>query len=141
MNDQQIEKYTRKLLRDRTAVPESIRFYRLDDVVITNREDEWLHVFTEVFSGLDITALLFAKPTLPFADLLVERADPGSDRLVPKTTIRSNGAFAPHAGNVMAKPNARKATGAHCVNLRKRNFVVWLCMCHLPTMPRGRQRV
>jgi hypothetical protein len=31
MHDQQIEKYTQKLLRDRTAVPESIRFYRLDD--------------------------------------------------------------------------------------------------------------
>jgi ribulose-5-phosphate 4-epimerase/fuculose-1-phosphate aldolase len=84
MNDQQIEKYTQKLLRDRTAVPESIRFYRLDDVVITNRQDEWLPVFTEVFNGLDITALLFAKPTLPFADLLVERADPRAERLVPK---------------------------------------------------------
>jgi ribulose-5-phosphate 4-epimerase/fuculose-1-phosphate aldolase len=84
MNDQQIEKYTQKLLRDRTSVPESIRFYRLDDVVITNRRDEWLQVFTEVFNALDITALLFAKPTLPFADLLVARADPGSDKLVPQ---------------------------------------------------------
>src|SRR5512143_2472349 len=84
MNDQQIEKYTQKLLRDRTSVQESIRFYRLDDIVITNRHDEWLPVFTEVFNGLDVTALLFAKPTLPFADLLVERADPSADRLVPK---------------------------------------------------------
>jgi ribulose-5-phosphate 4-epimerase/fuculose-1-phosphate aldolase len=83
MQDQQIDKYTQKLLRDRTAVPESIRFYRLDDVVITNRQDEWLPVFTEVFNGLDITALLFAKPTLPFVDLLVERADPRVDRLIP----------------------------------------------------------
>jgi len=78
-----IEKYTRKLLRDRTAVPESIRFYRLDDVVSANRRDEWLPVFTEVFRNLDITALLFARLTLPFADLLVERAEPGTDRLVP----------------------------------------------------------
>jgi ribulose-5-phosphate 4-epimerase/fuculose-1-phosphate aldolase len=84
MNDQQIEKYTQKLLRDRTAVPDSIRFYRLDDIMVTNRKDEWLAVFTEVFNGLDVTALLFAKPTLPFADLLVERADPRADRLVPK---------------------------------------------------------
>jgi ribulose-5-phosphate 4-epimerase/fuculose-1-phosphate aldolase len=84
MRDQQIEKYTQKLLRDRTAVPESIRFYRLDDIAVTNRHDEWLPVFTEVFNGLDVTALLFAKPTLPFADLLVERADPRADRLVPK---------------------------------------------------------
>jgi ribulose-5-phosphate 4-epimerase/fuculose-1-phosphate aldolase len=80
----QIEKYTRKLLRDRTAVSESIRFYRLDDIVSANRHDEWLPVFSSVFEGLDITALLFARPTLPFADLLVERAEPGADRLVPK---------------------------------------------------------
>jgi ribulose-5-phosphate 4-epimerase/fuculose-1-phosphate aldolase len=83
MHDQ-IAKYTQKLHRDRTAVPDSIRFYRLDDVVSTNRQDEWLPVFTEVFRDLDITALLFAKLTLPFADLLVERAEPGTDRLVPK---------------------------------------------------------
>jgi len=80
----QIAKYTQKLLRDRTAVPESIRFYRLDDVVIAGTEDEWLPVFSSVFQGLDITALLFARLTLPFADLLVERAAPGSDRLVPQ---------------------------------------------------------
>ena len=84
MDDQQIEKYTQKLIRDRTSVQESIRFYRLEDVVITNRQDEWLPVFTEVLNGLDVTALLFAKPTLPFADLLVERAEPGAERLVPK---------------------------------------------------------
>jgi ribulose-5-phosphate 4-epimerase/fuculose-1-phosphate aldolase len=79
-----IEKFTDKLLRDRSAVPESIRFYVLDDTVITNREDEYLPVFTEVFSGLDVTALLFAQTSLPFADLLVERADPKQDRLMPK---------------------------------------------------------
>ena len=84
MHERQIVKYTQKLLRDQTAVPGSIRFYRLDDVVISNREDEWLPVFTEVMNGLDVTALLFAQPTLPFADLLVQRADPKADRLVPK---------------------------------------------------------
>ncbi len=84
MHERQIEKYTQKLLRDRTAVPESIRFYRLDDVVMTNRNDEWLPMFTEVLDGLNITALLFAEPTLPFADLLVERANPKVDRLEPK---------------------------------------------------------
>ena len=83
MNDH-FEKYSQKLLRDRTAVPESIRFYRLDDVVTTSRNDEWLHVFTEVFKELNITALLFARMSLPFADLLVERADPHDDKLVPK---------------------------------------------------------
>lgn len=79
----QIEKYTRKLIRDRTAVPESIRFYRLDDVVIAGKEDEWLPIFTDVFKELNITALLFAKTSLPFPDLLVERAAGEADRLVP----------------------------------------------------------
>jgi ribulose-5-phosphate 4-epimerase/fuculose-1-phosphate aldolase len=80
----QIAKYMQKLLRDRTAVPDSIRFYRLDDVVMANRLDEWLPLFSSVFQGLDITALLFARLTLPFADLLVERAASGTDRLVPQ---------------------------------------------------------
>ena len=80
----EFQKYTKKLIRDRTAVPDSIHFYRLDDVVTTNKRDEWLPVFTQVFAGLNITALLFAKFTLPFADLLVERADPSTDKLVPK---------------------------------------------------------
>ncbi len=78
-----LKKYTAKLLRDRTAVAESIRFYRLDDTVAANQRDEWLPVFSDVFKGLNVTALLFAKLTLPFADLLVERADPKADRLVP----------------------------------------------------------
>ena len=80
----QIAKYTQKLLRDRTAVPDSIRFYRLDDVVSAGREDEWLPVFTGVFEALDIMALLFARLTLPFADLLVAREGPEADRLVPQ---------------------------------------------------------
>lgn len=83
MHDQ-IAKYTQKLLRDRTAIPESIRFYRLDDRVIASRDDEWLPFFSSVFGGLDITALLFAELTLPFTDLLVRRAEAGSDRLVPQ---------------------------------------------------------
>jgi len=80
----EIAKYTQKLLRDRTAVPESIRFYRQDDVVTSNKQDEWLPLFTEVFNGLNVTALLFAKAALPFVDLLVERAGPDEERLVPK---------------------------------------------------------
>jgi ribulose-5-phosphate 4-epimerase/fuculose-1-phosphate aldolase len=83
MNDH-IAKYRSKLLRDRTAVPDSIRFYVLDDRVVTNQEDEWLPVFKEIFQQLNITALLFAKTSLPFADMLVERADPASEKLVPK---------------------------------------------------------
>lgn len=80
----EFEKYTRKLIRDRSAVPESIRLYRLDDTLIASREDEWLPVFSEVFRGLNIAALLFAQPSLPFADFLIARTSPDADRLLPK---------------------------------------------------------
>jgi ribulose-5-phosphate 4-epimerase/fuculose-1-phosphate aldolase len=79
-----ITKYTNKILRDRTAVPDSIRFYVLDDRIVTNRDDEWLPVFNEVFNHLNITALLFAKTSLSFADILVGRTDSASKKLVPK---------------------------------------------------------
>ncbi|MDH4161283.1 MAG: class II aldolase/adducin family protein [Nitrospirota bacterium] len=80
----QFEKYSGKLLRDRIALANSIRFYRLDDVVISGRDDEWLPVFTKVFAGLNATALLLARPPLPFGDLLVAAAGPAEDRIVPK---------------------------------------------------------
>lgn len=83
MNDQ-FTKFTDKLLRDRIAVPENIRFYRLDDRVTASRDDEWLPVFTRVFDGLNVTALLLAQPLLPVADLLVAAAGPGERRIVPK---------------------------------------------------------
>lgn len=81
---QDFEKYRQKLLRDGSAAADSIRLYRLDDTVVASCEDEWLAVFSEVFEGLNIAALLFARPSLPFADLLVARAAPGADRLLPK---------------------------------------------------------
>ncbi len=79
-----VAKYTGKLIRDRTAVPESIRFYVLDDRIVTNREDEWLPVFARVFSALNVTAILFARTALPFADFLVQRAGPEADRVLPR---------------------------------------------------------
>jgi ribulose-5-phosphate 4-epimerase/fuculose-1-phosphate aldolase len=80
----QFSKYTSKLLRDRIAEPNSIRFYRLDDRVIASRDDEWLPVFREVFAGLNITALLLARPPLAVADMLVAATPPGLSRIVPK---------------------------------------------------------
>jgi ribulose-5-phosphate 4-epimerase/fuculose-1-phosphate aldolase len=79
-----IEKYVSKLLRDGSATPDSIRLYALEDRIITNRDDEWLPVFTGVFAVLNVSALLFARPTLPFADLLVRKTGAGEDRIVPK---------------------------------------------------------
>jgi ribulose-5-phosphate 4-epimerase/fuculose-1-phosphate aldolase len=122
MHDQ-IAKYTQKLLRDRTAVPETIRLYRLDDVVTTNRGDEWLPVFCSVFGELDITALLFARLTLPFADLLVERADRGTDRLVPQDSetrvYLHDIPFIRDKDWLSASPDARTAMIVRCLKERK----------------------
>ncbi len=51
--------------------------------MIASRQDEWLPVFTEIFTGLNVAALLFAKTAVPFGDLLVRRAGPDAERLVP----------------------------------------------------------
>ncbi len=80
----QFAKYTAKLLRDRIALPESVRFYRLDDAVTAGREDEWLPVFTRVFQGLNVTALLLAQPPLPAAEMLIAAAGPQERRIIPK---------------------------------------------------------
>ena len=118
-----IEKFTDKLLRDRTAVPESIRFYVLDDTVIASREDEWLPVFTEVFSGLDVTALLFARTSLPFADLLVARSEPGSDRITPKDsetkTFLHDIPFIRKEEWSRSRPGERAGKIIHCLKERK----------------------
>ncbi|MDA8099569.1 MAG: class II aldolase/adducin family protein [Nitrospiraceae bacterium] len=79
----QFAKYTAKLLRDGTADPASIRFFRLDDAVTASAQDEWTPLFTQVFGGLDITAICFARTSLPFADLLIRRAGPANSKLVP----------------------------------------------------------
>jgi ribulose-5-phosphate 4-epimerase/fuculose-1-phosphate aldolase len=80
----QFSKYSAKLLRDRIAERDSIRFYRLDDRVIASRDDEWLPVFSRVFEGLNITSLLLARPSLAVADALVAGTAPGANRIVPK---------------------------------------------------------
>jgi ribulose-5-phosphate 4-epimerase/fuculose-1-phosphate aldolase len=80
----QFTKYTDKLLRDRIAAPDGVRFYRLDDRVIASREDEWLPVFSRVFADLNVTALLLARPPLAVADALVRAAEPGTGRIVPE---------------------------------------------------------
>jgi ribulose-5-phosphate 4-epimerase/fuculose-1-phosphate aldolase len=80
----QIEKYTNKLIEDRSAVPESIRFYALDDELIVGRDDEWRPVFEEVLAEFNVVGLLLAMPTLSFADFLIERSAGDESRIYPK---------------------------------------------------------
>jgi len=80
----QIEKYTKKLINDRTTVPDSIRFFALDDELIVSKDDEWKPVFEMVLSELNVMGLLLAKPSLPFADYLVARAPQRESRIYPR---------------------------------------------------------
>lgn len=79
-----MEEFRAKLIRDRSAVPDSVRFYALDDGVVFSRDDEWRPLFESVLSRLNVASLLLARPTLPFADLLVARAPAPADRIHPR---------------------------------------------------------
>lgn len=80
----QIEKYTQKLIGDRSAVPESIRFYALDDELIVSRDDEWRPVFEEAIDNLSVVGLLLAKPSLLFADFLIAKTGATDNRIYPR---------------------------------------------------------
>jgi len=80
----QIAKYTQKLISDRSTVPESIRFYALDDELIVSRDDEWRPVFEEVIGNLSVVGLLLAKPSLPFADFLIAKTGTTDNRIYPR---------------------------------------------------------
>ena len=82
----QIDKYTAKLLADRAAVPGAIAFAAQDDRLITGGNDELAPLAGEVISRLSCLALVAARPSLPFAELLVARAPAGRDRIVPSDT-------------------------------------------------------
>ena len=82
----QIDKYTAKLLADRAAVPGAIAFAAQDDRLITGGNDELAPLAGEVISRLTCLALVAARPSLPFAELLVARAPAGRDRIVPSDT-------------------------------------------------------
>ena len=80
----QIVKYTKKLIQDKTAIPDSIRFYALDDEVIASREDAWKPVFESVLAELNVVGLLLAQPALPFADYLIAKAGGRERRIYPR---------------------------------------------------------
>ncbi|MHB8842258.1 MAG: class II aldolase/adducin family protein [Candidatus Aquicultor sp.] len=80
----QIVKYTNKLIQDKTAIADSIRFYALDDEVIASREDEWKPVFESVLAELNVVGLLLARPVLPFADYLIAKAAAQERRIYPR---------------------------------------------------------
>jgi ribulose-5-phosphate 4-epimerase/fuculose-1-phosphate aldolase len=85
MHDQ-IDKYIGKLLADRAAEPGCIAFAALDDVLVTGGTPELALLASQIIARLSCLALVVARPTLPFADLLVRRAAPGENSIVPRDT-------------------------------------------------------
>lgn len=82
----QIEKYSRKLTADRSAITDRIAFAAQDDVIVSAGEPGFSQLAADILAHLDCLALAVAKPALPFADYLVRRTAHGETAIVPRDT-------------------------------------------------------
>ena len=83
---EQLEKYTAKLVADRSALPEAIAFAAQDDVLVTSGAAGLARLAGDTLSRLNSLALVAAAPSLPFAELLLARAPAGDSCIVPQDT-------------------------------------------------------
>jgi ribulose-5-phosphate 4-epimerase/fuculose-1-phosphate aldolase len=81
-----IEKYTGKLLRDRSALPGRIGFAANDDRMVEGGAPDLSRLAAGVLSKLSALGMVAAAPALPFPEFLVRRAPAEADRLVPLDT-------------------------------------------------------
>jgi ribulose-5-phosphate 4-epimerase/fuculose-1-phosphate aldolase len=82
-----IEKYARKLVDQGLVDPPGPLIGGLDADLTWNRADPWQPLLEEVVDGLDVTAILFARPAEPYLSLinhLVARMPAGSRALCPQ---------------------------------------------------------
>ena len=82
----QIEKYSRKLVADRSALPERIAFAAQDDDVIAAGNADLARLAASVLGRLNCLALCAAAPALPFARFLLQRAGNDEQEIVPRDT-------------------------------------------------------
>ena len=82
----QLDKYTGKLIADRSACPEAIAFAAQDDILITSGAPELSRLAGATLARLNALALVVARPSLPFADFLVDRAPAADTVIVPQDT-------------------------------------------------------
>lgn len=82
----QLAKYARRMRVDRSAVPGRIAFAAHDDVLLSEGHPGLARLCERILSSLSCLGMAAARPSLPFADLLVRRAKPGEDRIVPPDT-------------------------------------------------------
>lgn len=85
MHDQ-IAKYTSKLIADHAALPDGIAFAAQDDLLITDGAPEPARLAGDILSRLSALSLVAARPSLSFADFLVQRAGGGESCIVPRDT-------------------------------------------------------
>ena len=85
MHDQ-LEKYARKLVSDRSAIAGRIAVAAKDDELIVHGDPELSALARGVLERLNALSLVVAAPSLPFADLLVARAGEGESCIEPRDT-------------------------------------------------------
>lgn len=83
----QLEKYAKKLLTDRSAIPGRIAVVAKDDELISFGESaELVEVARGVLERLNALSLVAAAPSLPFVDLLIKRAGEDCHCIEPQDT-------------------------------------------------------
>ncbi len=82
----QIIKYTAKLVSDRAALPDAIAFAAQDDILLTDGAPAMAALAGATLSRLNCLGLVAARPSLPFADLLIQRGAAEYDAIVPRDT-------------------------------------------------------
>ena len=81
-----LEKYAAKLRRDRSIAPEGAALAAKDVEIIGTGPDELAALACGVLSRLNCLALVAARPSLPFVDLLISRMAPGEEAIIPRDT-------------------------------------------------------
>lgn len=82
----QINKYTKKLLHDRSASPGRIAFAAQDDTMLTDGDADLAQLAGAILSRLNCLGLIAARPSLPFADFLAGRAQREESSIIPRDT-------------------------------------------------------
>jgi ribulose-5-phosphate 4-epimerase/fuculose-1-phosphate aldolase len=82
----QINKYSHKMIADRSTDPDHIAFAAQDDVMIADGNASLATLASNVLSNLNCLALAAARPSLPFADFLIRRSESNEHEIVPRDT-------------------------------------------------------
>jgi ribulose-5-phosphate 4-epimerase/fuculose-1-phosphate aldolase len=82
----QIRKYSRKLIADRSADSDFIAFAAQDDVMISEGDAAYARLAESVLARLNCLALAAARPSLPFTELLIKRTAADQHLIIPRDT-------------------------------------------------------